>query len=166
MKFPCPAFVRPIAAACFVALSAAALAQGARVGDIRIDHPYARPSLAGSANGGAYLASLENTGDKPDRLVRASTPVAASVQLHTMGMDAQGVMRMREVEAIALAPKGSIAMRPGQGFHLMLMGLREPLKEGAKFPMSLTFERAGKVDVEVVVETPRAASAPAAPHTH
>jgi periplasmic copper chaperone A len=148
------------------ALSAAAIAHGSSVGAIEIGHPFATPSLAGSSNGAAYFATLENTGDKPDRLVRASTPVAASVQIHTMGMDTQGVMRMREVDAIPLAPKESISMRPGQGFHLMLIGLREPLKEGATFAMTLTFEHAGKVEVKVVVQTPRAASAPDAMHMH
>ena len=149
-----------------LALSAAAIAHDASVGAIAIVHPFATPSLAGSANGVAYLATLVNTGDQPDRLVSASTPAAASVQIHTMAMDLQGVMRMREVDAIAVAPKESIRMRPGQGFHFMLMGLREPLKEGASFPMTLSFERAGKVDVKVVVQTPRAASAPAGMHMH
>ena len=148
------------------ALSAAAVAHGSSVGAIEIDHPFATPSLGGSSNGAAYFATLGNTGDKPDRLVRASTPVAASVQIHIMSMDSQGVMRMREVDAIPLAPKESIKMRPGQGFHLMLIGLREPLKEGASFPMTLIFERAGKVEIKVVVQTPRAASAPDAMHMH
>ena len=148
------------------ALSGAAIAHGSSVGAIDIGHPFAAPSLAGSSNGAAYFATLENTGDKPDRLVRASTPVAASVQIHTMSMDTQGVMRMREVDAIPLAPKESIKMRPGQGFHLMMIGLREPLKEGATFPMTLIFERAGKVEVKVYVQTPRAASATDAMHMH
>ena len=149
-----------------LAFSTAAIAHGSSVGTIDIVHPFATPSLAGSANGAAYLATLVNNGDKPDRLVRANTPVAASVQIHTMAMDAQGVMRMREIDAIAVAPKETIRMRPGQGFHFMLMGLREPLKEGATFPMTLSFERAGQVDVKVVVQTPRAASAPAGMHMH
>jgi copper(I)-binding protein len=148
------------------ALSAFAVAHDSSVGDIHIVHAFATPSLAGSGNGAAYFVTLENTGDKPDRLLRASTPVAASVELHNMGMDAQGVMRMREVDGIALAPKASIKMRPGMGFHLMLIGLRQPLKEGATFPMTLSFERAGKVEVKVVVQTPRADSASGAAHMH
>lgn len=147
-------------------LCAVAIGHGSSLGGIDIVHPFATPSLAGSTNGAAYLAILENTGDKPDRLIGASTPVAVSVQIHTMGMDGQGVMRMREIEAIPVAPKETIKMRPGQGFHLMLIGLREPLKEGATFPMTLSFERAGKVEVKVVVQTPRAASAPAGMHMH
>ena len=82
-----------------------------------------------------------------------------------MAVDAQGVMRMREIDGIALAPNARVAMRPGSGMHLMLMGLKAPLKEGARFPMTLEFERAGKVEVEVVVQ--RAAPAQrAASHAH
>ena len=151
------------------ALSSAALAvaaHGANVGDIAIGHPYATPSIPGTSNGAAYLASVENKGTVADRLVRASTPAAARVELHTMAVDAQGVMRMREVDGIALAPKAKVQMKPGSGLHLMLMGLKEPLKEDASFPMTLEFERAGKVEVKVVVGQPKPAGAAASGHTH
>ncbi len=148
------------------AAASAAAAHDSSVGDIKVVHAFATPSLTGSSNGVAYVTTLENSGDRPDRLVRASTPVAASVELHSMAMDAQGVMRMREVDGIALAPKASIRMRPGQGFHMMLIGLRQPLKEGATFPMTLVFEHAGKADVKVVVQTPRADAASAGMHMH
>jgi copper(I)-binding protein len=130
-----------------------AAAHGASVGDVEITHPFATPSLPGSSVGAAYFATLENTGTKPDRLLHAATPRAASVELHTMSIDAQGVMRMREVDAIEIAPKAAIWMRPGMGYHLMLVGLKRPLKEGETFPMSLQFERAGKVEIKVVVQT-------------
>jgi periplasmic copper chaperone A len=136
--------------------SAAASAHGANVGDIAIVHPFATPSLAGTTTGAAYLATLENTGTSADKLVRASTPMAARVEIHSMAVDAQGVMRMREIDGIALAPKAKLQMRPGMGMHLMLVGLKEPLKEGATFPMTLQFEHAGTVEVKVVVQTPRA----------
>jgi len=134
-------------------VAAAAFAHGSTVGDIEIGHPYATPSLPGTSNGAAYFAMLENTGNAADRLLRATTPAAARVELHTMAVDAQGVMRMREVDAIALAPHAKIRMRPGSGIHLMLVGLKEPLKDGARFPMTLEFERAGKVDVTVNVQS-------------
>jgi copper(I)-binding protein len=137
-------------------LSAAAGAHGANVGDIAIGHPFATPSIAGTTTGAAYLATLENTGPAADKLVRASTPVAARVEIHTMSVDAQGVMRMRETDGIALAPKAKVQMRPGMGLHLMLIGLKEPLKEGASFPMTLQFERAGTVEVKVIVQVPKA----------
>jgi copper(I)-binding protein len=134
------------------AVAAAAFAHDAKVGDVQIGHPYAAPSLPGTSNGAAYFDLLENTGNAADRLLRAATPVAARVELHTMAVDAQGVMRMRELDGIALAPHAAIRMRPGMGMHLMLIGLKAPLKDGARFPMTLEFERAGKVDVEVVVQ--------------
>ena len=81
-----------------------------------------------------------------------------------MNVDAQGVMRMREVDGIALAPKAKVQMKPGAGLHLMLMGLEAPLKEDATFPMTLEFERAGKVEVKVIVGQPKPAGAAAAGH--
>ena len=152
------------AALCAVALGAAA--HGASVGDIAIGHPYATPSIAGTSNGAAYLASIENKGGVADRLVRASTPIAARVEIHTMNVDANGVMRMREIDGIALAPKAKVQMKPGAGLHLMLIGLKEPLKEGATFPMTLQFERAGTVEVNVVVQVPRARGASEPMHMH
>ncbi|HZW74530.1 MAG TPA: copper chaperone PCu(A)C [Caldimonas sp.] len=148
----------------FALIAAAAFAHGSRIGDIDIGHPYATPSLPGTTNGAAYFEVLENTGNSADRLLRASTPVAARVELHTMAVDAQGVMRMREVDAVALAPHAKIRMRPGSGMHLMLVGLKDPLKDGARFPMTLEFERAGKVVVEVVVQS--APPGGAASHVH
>jgi len=152
-----------VATLCAVTLGAAA--HGASVGDTAIGHPYATPSIPGTSNGAAYLASIENKGAVADRLVRASTPAAVRVELHTMAVDAQGVMRMREVDGIALAPKAKVQMKPGSGLHLMLVGLKEPLKEDASFPMTLEFERAGKVEVKVIVGQPKPGGA-AEGHMH
>ena len=153
-------------AAALLLLGNLAAAHGSKIGDIAIGHPYASPSLPGTSNGAAYFAMLENSGATADRLLRASTPAAARVELHSMNVDAQGVMRMREIEGIELAPKAVIRMRPGSGLHLMLIGLKAPLKEGASFPMTLEFERAGKVEVSVVVQLPKAGEAASAGHMH
>ncbi len=147
-----------LAAALAIAGSVAA-AHGSSVGNVHIGHPYATPSIAGTTNGAAYFAQLENKGDVADKLVRAATPVAQSVEIHTMSVDGQGVMRMREVDGISLAPKAVLRLRPGAGMHLMLIGLKAPLKEGTSFPMTLEFEKAGRVEVEVKVETPKAGAA-------
>ena len=160
----CVALRRSPIALAFIA--SAACAHGAAVGDIRIDHPYATPSLPGTTNGAAYVATLENTGNSADRLLRATTPAAARVELHTMAVDPQGVMRMREIDGIALAPHGRVGMRPGMGVHMMLIGLKEPLKDGVRFPMTLEFERAGKVEVTVVVQKDASAGGGAASHAH
>jgi periplasmic copper chaperone A len=153
----------PLALAVLVGI---ALAHGAKVGDIAIEHPFAAPSLAGTANGAAYFATLENTGSAGDRLLRATTPAASRVELHTMAVDAQGVMRMREVDGVALAPHTKIEMRPGSGMHLMLIGLKEPLKEGSSFPMTLQFERAGTIEVKIVVQASKPREGASAPHSH
>jgi len=143
-----------------------ALGHGVKAGDIAIDHPFATPSLPGTSNGAAYFAALENTGTAADRLASATTPVAARVELHTMNVDAKGVMRMREVDGIALAPGAKIGMKPGSGMHLMLIGLKEPLKAGTSFPMTLRFDRAGSVDVSVVVQEAKPGAASAPTHAH
>jgi copper(I)-binding protein len=157
---------RAALAAALCGLAGAAAAHGAKLGDITIGHPFATPSIAGVNNGVAYFRSLENTGAVADRLVRASTPAAARVELHTMSLDGQGVMRMREIEAIDLAPKSKLVMRSGSGVHLMLMGLKAPLKEGDTFPMTLHFERAGTVEVKVVVDRPKPAGSGPEGHMH
>ena len=125
-----------------------AQAHSFKLGDINIGHPYARTTAAGQASGGGYL-KLENRG-ADDKLLSASADVAASVELHSMSMEGD-VMRMRQVDGIAL-PKGkTVELKPG-GFHIMFMGLKAPLKSGDKFPLKLKFEKAGEVTVTVNVE--------------
>ncbi len=168
MQRPIPPLRRALAGLLWLVLSttgSAVLAHGSRVGDVEIEHAFATPSIAGTSNGAAYIATLSNGGSVADRLVRATTSVAARVELHSMSVDGQGVMRMREVDGIALAPKAVVKMRPGLGVHLMLVGLKQPLREGETFPMTLEFERAGKVEVKVVVQTPRPGGA-AQEHLH
>jgi periplasmic copper chaperone A len=131
-------------------------AHGGSAGDVEITHPYATPSVPGARNGVAYIATLQNTGKQPDRLLRVSTPVAGHAEIHTMSMDTGGVMRMREVGNIDLAPGAAVKMRPGDGFHFMLVDLKQPLKEGDSFPMTMEFEHGGKVEVKVVVQVPKA----------
>jgi periplasmic copper chaperone A len=148
-----------------LALTTAAQAHGGAAGDVEIKHPYAVPTPTGAMNGAAYIATLSNNGKQPDRLLRASTPIAQRTELHSMAVDAGGVMRMREVEGISIAPGAAVKMRPGDGYHFMLMGLKQPLKEGDTFPMTLEFERGGKAEVKVFVQVPKA-GAMAAEHKH
>ncbi len=138
-------------------LSAEAFAHGVSKGDLLIDHPYAVPSLKGVANGSAYFRGIKNKGDKPDRLLTASTPVAERVEVHRMVTEA-GVMRMREVAGIDLPPGAITSLRHGGEYHLMLMNLKQPLKDGDRFDLTVNFERAGAQTVKVWVQTPRDAS--------
>jgi copper(I)-binding protein len=133
------------------ALGLAALAAHAhsfKVGPIDIGHPYARATAPGQPTGGGFL-SLQNAGPA-DRLLSASADISKSVELHEMKMEGD-VMRMRQVEGIALPTGQKVALAPG-GLHIMFIGLKAPLKEGDKFPLVLKFEKAGEVTVTVNVE--------------
>jgi len=120
-------------------------------GDLLIDHPWARPSAGQAKNGAAYLR-IVNGGGQADKLLSASTPAAKRVELHTHE-HTDGVMRMRQVKAIEVPAKGEVALKPG-GLHVMLFDLEKPLHEGFGFPLTLTFEKAGKVEVTVQIEKP------------
>ena len=130
-------------------LAMPALAHGFKAGSIEIEHPWARATADGAANGAVYFV-LNNEGKSADRLVSAASPVAAKVELHAH-IDDNGVMRMREINAVDLAPDATVKLAPG-GVHVMLLGLTEPLKKGKAFPLALTFEKAGTVTVEVAVQ--------------
>ena len=131
-------------------LAAPGFAHDYRLGDLVIDHPWARATAPQQANGGAYF-TITNEGASPDRLLEAQSPVADRVELHTHDVDSAGVMRMRQVEAIDVPTGETAALRPG-GLHVMLIGLEDRLVEGEQFPLTLVFEAAGSVDVEVTVE--------------
>jgi copper(I)-binding protein len=145
-----------IASIAFSLAAGVAMAHGYSAGDVRIRHPFATPTPPGATIGAAYFASLENQGAQADRLLRASTPVATKVEMHSGDIGADGVMRMRELEGgLKIPAKAVIKLRPGMGDHLMLMGLKKPLVEGETFPMTLEFEHAGKVEVKVTVQVPK-----------
>jgi len=169
----CHAAVRPgvhhwlgAVAIALLVLMPTAFAHGVKAGDLRIDHPYAVPSRPGLTTGAVYFRAISNTGSQSDQLLSAHTPTAASVELHRMEMDGD-VMRMRAVPAIDLPPNTEVRLRHGSanGHHLMLLGLKAPLKDGDRFPVTLTFLRAGEREVMVWVQTPRNALKPEA-HTH
>jgi copper(I)-binding protein len=104
-----------------------------------------------------YFKGLRNRGGQADRLIAAKSAVAERVELHQMQMDGQ-VMRMREVPAIELPARTEVNLRHGSAgtHHLMLQGLKQPLKDGDRFDLELVFEKAGTRRVNVWVQTPRA----------
>ncbi|MEP6998086.1 MAG: copper chaperone PCu(A)C [Betaproteobacteria bacterium] len=117
---------------------------------LRIDQPFARATPPGARTGGVYF-TVENHGSQPDRLLRLSSPIAGVVELHQMAMDA-GVMRMRAVTALDIRPGERLVLQPG-GYHVMLADLNRPLHVGDSFPLTLAFEKAGSIEVNVVVES-------------
>ncbi len=162
---PRPRTLARLAVALLVTFTPMLAAHDFRLGPLRIDHPYATPTPPGATNGAAYLRGIRNTGAEPDRLIGASTPVARAVEIHRSAVDADNVMRMRRVDAIELPPNVEVRLRHGGEYHLMLIDVKQPLKNGDRFPMTLRFERAGEREVMVWVQPPRDAAG-ASPHKH
>lgn len=117
--------------------------------DIQVQDIWARPSAGRSMTSAAYF-TLVNRG-AADRLTGAATPIANSAELHESSNE-NGVMKMRHVPTLALDPGKPVTLAPG-GYHVMLMGLKNPLKTGDSFPLTLSFERAPPVTVTVKVGT-------------
>ncbi len=99
-------------------------------------------------NSAAYM-TITNEGSKPVRLVAVSTPIAGRAQLHTTRIE-DGVMKMRPVKAIEIGPGQTVELEPG-GYHVMLLGLEEPLRLDDHFDLTLTFDNGTTVDVVVHV---------------
>lgn len=127
-----------------------AVAHEYRLGKLEIDHPWAPPSIGAQTAGVVYL-TVRNDGDVVDRLLRIEGWVARQIIMHTTTVDSAGVARMRRVVSLDIPPHGEATLAPG-GAHAMLVGLVQPLKDGGRFPVTLVFERAGSIPVEVEVE--------------
>jgi hypothetical protein len=133
-----------------LSISTCAGAKDGQAGGLLIGPSFARASMPGQGSGAIYL-SLENKSGAEDALVAATTPAAKEVEMHEMSMEGD-VMRMRQVQRIVLAPGTQLTMQPGKGYHLMLTGLKAPLKSGDKVPLTLRFQRAGIVQTSISVE--------------
>lgn len=148
----------------FVGASGSVIAQS-----VRIDSPWARPTPPSAKVGGAFM--IVAGGKEADRIVSASSPAAAVVELHTHIMEG-GVAKMRAIPVIEVPAHGKVELKPG-GLHIMLINLKAPLKVGGTVPIKLRFEKAGEVDVNVAVtaKAPDASGgadghAPAMHHKH
>ena len=133
-------------------LAATAFAQDAKIGNITVDHPWARATPGAVKNSAAFMV-FDNKG-AADKLISVTGDVAREIQIHSMITEA-GVMKMREIKALDIPANGKAELKPG-GFHVMLIGLKDGLKEGEKFPLKLKFEKAGELTVVVTSERPGA----------
>ncbi|QWG10830.1 copper chaperone PCu(A)C [Bradyrhizobium sediminis] len=143
--------VRTLAyAVAFAALLAApAGAEEVKAGDLVITQAWSRATPGGAKVAGGYL-TIENKGSAADRLIGGAVDVAARVEVHEMSMK-DGVMIMRQLDkGLAIEPGKTVKLAPG-GYHLMLMDLKSPLKQGDKLPVTLEFEKAGKVKLSLDV---------------
>ncbi|KAF0228360.1 MAG: hypothetical protein FD175_2141 [Beijerinckiaceae bacterium] len=143
--------LRALAAASLLALAAPAAAHDFKVGDLKIDHPWARATPGGAKVGGGFM-KITNTGTQPDRLIGGSAEISAIFEVHEMKMEGN-VMKMRALEkGLEIKPGQIVELKPG-GYHVMFIDLRNPLKEGDTVKGHLVFEKAGKVDVEYKIES-------------
>jgi periplasmic copper chaperone A len=139
-----------IAAALAAWFAAPVRAEDVKAGDLVITQAWSRATPVGAKVAGGYL-TIENKGSSADRLVGGSGEVAGRVEVHEMAMD-NGVMKMRPLDkGLAIEPGKTVKLAPG-GFHLMLMDLKAQFKQGDKVPVTLQFEKAGKVQLSLDVQ--------------
>jgi periplasmic copper chaperone A len=131
-------------------LSAPTLAEEVKAGDLVITQAWSRATPGGAKVGGGYL-TIENKGSAPDRLIGGSADITDKIQVHEMAMN-NGVMTMRPLDkGLTIEPGKTVKLAPG-GYHLMMFDLKNPLKQGDKVPVTLEFEKAGKVKLSLDVQ--------------
>ena len=148
-----------VAASCW--LCSADLGSLAAENMISLDRPWSPATPNGAATGAAYM-QIENHGRLDDRLLGGSSPVASKIEIHEMSMR-NGIMSMRAIGSGLVIPAGkSVDLEPQANYHLMLSGLKTPLKNGAQIPLTLNFAKAGTVHIDVPI-LPLGSRGPAMP---
>jgi copper(I)-binding protein len=131
-------------------LIGAAYADEVKAGDLVITQAWSRATPGGAKVAGGYL-TIENKGTVADRLVGGAADVAGTLEVHEMAT-ANGVMTMRPIDGgLVIEPGKTVTFAPG-GYHLMMFGLKSALKQGDKIPVTLEFQKAGKVNVSLDVQ--------------
>jgi copper(I)-binding protein len=138
-----------------VPLAGFAQQPGPQQSGIQVDHVWSRAAMAGHT--GVVYLTITDTG-RADTLTGVASPVAATAGLHETVND-NGVMKMRPVASLPVTPGKPLMLAPG-GYHIMLMDLKQPLKEGDSFPVTLSFAKAGQVTATATVEKAGAAAMP------
>ena len=138
-------------AALLLPVFSAANADDYKAGDLRVSDPWSQELPPNAPTAAAYFV-IHNTGATPDRLLSAQTPLAEKAELHEHVMQGD-LMKMQQVPSVAVPAKGELTFAP-MAYHVMLLGIKDRslLADGKRFPLTLTFEKAGKVEVEVSVQ--------------
>ena len=148
MKLPVFSLIAAIVLCWAPGFSAAAESEGQ--GGITLGRPWSAATPNGAATAAAYM-SIENHGRTDDRLLGGSSPLAGKVEVHEMSM-AGGIMSMHALaDGLAIPAGKTVNLEPQASYHLMLSGLKSPLKNGTQLPLTLNFARAGMVHVDVPV---------------
>lgn len=148
--------MKKLARIALVAVLVTGSASLASAADIALDQPWSRATPAGAQVGAGYV-TIKNSGKAADKLLSASSDISAKVEIHEMSM-VDGVMKMRAIDSLAVPAGGSAELKPG-GYHIMFVGLKQPLKEGDTIKGALTFEKAGAVPVVFKVQAMGASNA-------
>jgi len=145
-----------------LAITRPGAAHGYKLGTLEIDHPWTRATPKGAPVAGGYL-KITNKGAAPDRLIGGSFPGAGRFEIHEMKLN-DGVMQMRPLSGgLVIKPGETVEFKPGS-FHLMFLELKAPLEQGTMVKGTLSFEKAGTIEVEYKVEA--IGGAPAEHHGH
>jgi copper(I)-binding protein len=126
-----------------------AVVVAAHAGDMMVSGAFARASATPAAKAGAVYFTIRNEGAAADKLTNVATDAAQSAMLHE-NVEENGVVSMRHLMELAIAPKETVTLSPTK-LHVMLMGLKAPLKKGEHISLTLTFEKAGQIKVDVPV---------------
>lgn len=121
-----------------------------KVGDLMVSHAYMYENAATAHATKVYL-TIENVGADADRLVGASVDFATKVVFEGQAIDADGTLAVTEVTAVSIAPGQTLTLQPG-AIWIELEGVKETFEHGEHFDMTLTFEKAGTVEIEVEIE--------------
>lgn len=138
---------------------------GAAHQGVSIASAWSRAMPPTAPNGAAYF-ELTNQAEEPERILGAVTDIAETVELHNH-VHADGLMRMERVDVVEVAAQGSVQFKPGS-YHVMLLGLKQPLVAGERFSLTVELEKAGAIttDVEILREAPGSESSAGHGHSH
>ncbi len=131
---------------------AVAVSSNYTLGGIEIGSPWARAPSPATGDGAGFF-TLTNKGAASDRLIAAVSPAAGRVEIHAIKVEGSELRMRQLVDGLALSPGATLTLKP-RGYHLMLIGLKTPLEQGARITVTLVFEKAGSIDIELVVAAP------------
>jgi len=150
LKTPMQKFLSTLALCLGAVLAPAAYADHFSVGPLTVIDPHARATVVGMKTSGAWFG-VKNDGSEADRIVSARAELAGTTELHNMKMDGD-IMRMFQIDGIEIPAGQTVTLGQGNKLHVMLLELKQPLVVGERFPLTIQFEKAGSVTVDVVVQ--------------
>jgi copper(I)-binding protein len=138
--------------AAVIVLSSGAFAHESKIGDLTIKHSWARATAKSAKTSAAYFM-ISNAGSTDDKLINVKSNQAKKTETHLSSMK-DGMMKMARVDGISIPAGGKAELKPGS-YHIMFMGIKAPFVEKTSFPLTLIFEKAGEITIDVPVKKGR-----------